>query len=298
MKKQIIAVLALACVGLSACGNTAESAEPKTTSAAETTTTTTAETTAETTTTEPTTTTAETTTTQATTTETPEPESDMMTVEECLQMIVKEKYEDEIYNLGFTGYKDNHFVNDWYALENKKEYIEYYNNNDVVGNNCFMFIYFGHEEESINLRDKEYTKVYGLNLYDSLMKEEPVNIKCFARYDCSPEVFYDGLNESKGIIGYNPFVLDEKKEYTVEEFVKKIYGDDDIIDFEGHIDKYFNKNESFAVSFDKYYDESHNIFSTHFYGISSLDEKINIDYLFCIGEGIFIYAPDAEYFYQ
>ena len=53
MKKQIIAVLALACVGLSACGNTAESAEPKTTSAAETTTTTTAETT----TTEPTTTT-------------------------------------------------------------------------------------------------------------------------------------------------------------------------------------------------------------------------------------------------
>ena len=303
MKKQIIAVLALACVGLSACGNTAESAEPKTTSAAETTTTTTAETTAETTTTEPTTTTAETTTTQATTTETPEPESDMMTVEECLQKIVKEKYEDTPYGLYYLGHNSEPMGIG--ALNEKKEYSEYYKDNEIIGNDYPLLIFYGNDEGIKSTRDRDYTRVMGADLYDSFMKDEAVNIKCFARLNYPTDAFdkrFDILhlfyeNDPEGLIVYNPFVLETKKDYTVEEFLKMVYGEEGIENYHGYFDD-FNRTGSYCVEFDKYLDEVHHIYEIHFYGIYSLDKEINLDYLFRIGEYIYIYAPEAEYFYQ
>lgn len=319
MKKQIIAVLALACVGLSACGNTAESAEPKITSAAETTTTTTAETTAKTTTTEPTTTTAETTTTQATTTETPEPKSDMMTVEECLQKIVKEKYEDEINyyeeiatmcDLAKIGGSDMRSGERYLSTTSIVGKLDLKNKDDIVKNRIEKDSVIATEGAikifSKNTADTDYIQASGLSLYKNMITDKPVDLKCFAKYDFN--VSFSDETYNLGGIGYNPLIFNETKEYSIEEAINLILNEiyqEEIEIGQIQIADHDDFSQEIEVLNIRYYIPScQRIGDVTVYGVLDQyrnDEKINIDYLFCndsTGFGSCIYAPNAEYFYQ
>ena len=278
MKKQIIAVLALACVGLSACGNTAESAEPKTTSAAETTTTTTAETTAETTTTEPTTTTAETTTTQATTTETPEPESDMMfSGENCLNKLVKDGYDKEVSEIEFS-FRYQH--KGMFGVSPSKEGLKRIVTRDDKINNISIIAVCKEENETYSI------KISGARIYEKLTSNDKLNIKCFAKYD-SIRVF-EGDDIEIHEIYYNPFAIDEQKEYTVDEWKKKI-------------EKYYEENFGVKIDTDNITltkKEKESKTSDDISFELRPDDIINSDYMFVMDNGDCIYAPDAEYFCQ